>query len=536
MPLNMVICLFLLLSIGQNAFAYQDMFPFVERKTPGHSQFKPLETLAEAVQSRSPIHVLRFLKQSEDANGMIENGSMPLLHYCMQFGDMESAGYLIEYGADIYSKNSHGKTLLELAMGWQSRLKLEYVLDNSERSQWQALLSRQQKLLHRAVNNRNTGFVEILLSHGWDVNEKNKNGETPLMRAVRSENIPMVRVLVKHKADLNVRDSRGNDALRYALGQKQHYVLDELLRAGVNTGGRYTNDNTALMLAISNNNIAAMKLLLRGFGSDVHAVNKEGETALIFAMKRAKFRTAMASYLLKKGADANRYDKNGQSILSMVLTRRCYRCVDLLLKAGADVNDGGKHTVPGLDSVSRPPLYWAVQKHDAFLFEKLMQAGADINKRHPQDQTTPVFAAVQFGNSNLEMFHLLIKNGAKINVKNKDYWTPLLNASSHADIDVLEAVIKAGANVNQGNWHGWTPLMAAAQAGDSNKVKLLLKHGAKVNARTKRGWTALSDAKRHGQFDVVKILQQAGGVDPVNVQPKTRKDRGKLKLDIKVLD
>jgi ankyrin repeat protein len=166
----------------------------------------------------------------------------------------------------------------------------------------------------------------------------------------------------------------------------------------------------------------------------------------------------------------------------------------------------------------------------------LLKAGADIHQRHPKENTTVMFVAIRDATADAHMVRLLIKHGAKVNVADKGHWPLFLKACATEDIAVVRALIEAGANVNQGNWHGWTPLMAAGQTGSSEKAELLLKHGAKVNARTRRGWTALSEAKRAGHFDVVSLLTRAGGVDPVNAQPKTRKDRGKLKVDIKVLD
>jgi len=532
-----LILLTAILIATQSSFAYESQPAFFPKLVSQQiSTHQHPENLSDALLFGTPDHVLIMLEGGESANSLMKNGSIPALHYSLFKADLESATYLIKFGADIYKENVHGQTVLEMVTEQQSGVLLDFVLENSQLSRWQKLLSEKQSVLHRAIRSRKKVQVDILLNHGWDVNEKNKHGDTPLMLTVQNNDVGLTKLLIKRNADLYAKNNSGKDALYYSLNAKSMDMLNVLIHAGINVERRYKNKRTPLMIAINNGNLAAVKLLLRGFGSNVHAVNNEGENALVMALKRRKKRVAMMEELLKKGADANSYDENGQSVLSIALSYRCYICVDLLLASGANVNDGGKHRVPGLDSLARPPLYWAIQKQDAYLFNKLIQAGADVNKVHSNDQTTPVFAAVKFGNSNAEMLRLLIKHGAKINIRDKDYWTPLLNASSSADIEVLDVLLKAGADVNQGNWHGWTPLMAAAQAGDSAKVRLLLEHGASVNAQTRRGWTALSDAKRHGQFDVVRILQQAGGLDPANVSPKTRKDRGNLKLEIKVMD
>nr|WP_315101952.1 ankyrin repeat domain-containing protein [uncultured Fretibacterium sp.] len=57
----------------------------------------------------------------------------------------------------------------------------------------------------------------------------------------------------------------------------------------------------------------------------------------------------------------------------------------------------------------------------------------------------------------------LIQDGADVNAKNKDGWTPLMAVAQHSsNPEVLTALIKAGADVNAKDTLGATPLMFAA--------------------------------------------------------------------------
>ena len=55
-----------------------------------------------------------------------------------------------------------------------------------------------------AAKGGHTGCIEVLLEHGADVNQANREGWTPLMAAVRFANRDTTRLLLKHKADARV--------------------------------------------------------------------------------------------------------------------------------------------------------------------------------------------------------------------------------------------------------------------------------------------------------------------------------------------
>ena len=55
-----------------------------------------------------------------------------------------------------------------------------------------------------AAKGGHTSCIEVLLEHGADVNQANREGWTPLMAAVRFANRDTTRLLLKHKADARV--------------------------------------------------------------------------------------------------------------------------------------------------------------------------------------------------------------------------------------------------------------------------------------------------------------------------------------------
>jgi len=58
--------------------------------------------------------------------------------------------------------------------------------------------------------------VEVLLSHGANVNCKGDKGETPLHEAVQRGQRTTVEVLLSHGANVNCKDDKGNTPLHEA--------------------------------------------------------------------------------------------------------------------------------------------------------------------------------------------------------------------------------------------------------------------------------------------------------------------------------
>ena len=74
-------------------------------------------------------------------------------------------------------------------------------------------------------------MIEKLLQAGADANERQPNGETPLMLASRNGNVDAIKVLIDHKADLNAKEKlRGTTALMWA-AEQSHPAAVKLLAA-----------------------------------------------------------------------------------------------------------------------------------------------------------------------------------------------------------------------------------------------------------------------------------------------------------------
>ena len=107
----------------------------------------------------------------------------------------------------------------------------------------------------------------------------------------------------------------------------------------------------------------------------------------------------------------------------------------------------------------------------------------------------------------------LLKQGADVNAKTENGWTPLYCASNWNRIDIAKLLIENGADVNAQNKNGWTPLHEASYWDYVGIAKLLIENGANVNSKNKDGWTPLHWASRWKQIGIAKLLIE-NGVDP----------------------
>jgi ankyrin repeat protein len=104
----------------------------------------------------------------------------------------------------------------------------------------------------------------------------------------------------------------------------------------------------------------------------------------------------------------------------------------------------------------------------------------------------------------------LVKEGAKVNYKKENGYTPLHNASWNGAMKVACFLIENGANINARNYLGETPLFLASYNGHTNVVCFLVEKGANVNFKKNDGWTPLHRAMYWSCIDAAFVLLNNG--------------------------
>jgi ankyrin repeat protein len=142
----------------------------------------------------------------------------------------------------------------------------------------------------------------------------------------------------------------------------------------------------------------------------------------------------------------------------------------------------------------------------------LLKAGAKLNLKDKEGQTPLMFAVWGSNDSTPGIVRALIKAGARVNDVDKTGQSVLMFAAKYASPDILQMLIAARARLDARDKQGQTALMFAIQSSKPQKlenVRFLLKSGANVNFKDNEGISPLQLARKLGQGEIVKLLEEA---------------------------
>ena len=291
-------------------------------------------------------------------------------------------------------------------------------------------------------------MVDLLITHGADLEAKDNSGGTPLHIAARNGFKAIAEILLKNKSDVNARNDQAN------------------------------RRDTPLHLAVNAGHKAMVELLLAN-GTDNNAQNDSGWTPLISAAKDNNME--IAKLLIDKKANVNVVDKEGNSALHSTVRNGQSKFVKLLLQSGADMELKTSKSVGG-DPSGFTSLHVAAAWKRRDLVEMLLAAKANPNPTNAYGET-PLHSAA--GRGSVEIAEVLIKNGAVVDAQRDNGWTPLIYSILNSDKAAAELLLVNKADPNIQTKSGDTPLGCAKQLKSPAReefIDLLLKYGANENA------------------------------------------------------
>ena len=370
-------------------------------------------------------------------------------------------------------------------------------------------LSANKKKIH--------AILSLLIKSGADVNERDKEGKTPLYKVHDPKS---AQLFIEGGANVKVRDKEGNTLLHVV---KTEGVAKLLLDSGAKINVKNNFDVEPLFTLLS--------LLTRGWiksnvitflikrGADIKVRDKSGNTLL-----HASGRPEVTKLLIEKGLNVNAKNKAGVTPLLYLAPRLIYytrpKTLKLLIESGADVNIKNQYGENLLHIVSYPEIIELLVK------EKKM----DINSKGHLGNSV-LHSAITRGRD-LKFIQFLIELGADIHHVNTYGYTPLHFVTSY-HLDIAKFLIDKGLDVNAKTKSGETLLhtVFAHAWGHKNYIKFLVKKGANINARDNAGETPIYRAlqSRVNLENLQFLVEQGVKLDVLNNKGERPCDKAKDK-------
>ncbi|CAM9677623.1 unnamed protein product [Ectocarpus fasciculatus] len=286
--------------------------------------------------------VEKLLEAGADGNaGWRGCDGKTLLHAAAEGGNVQVITRLSTAGAggDINAKSlAYGHTPLDLAViGGKEAAAKALIMAGADVN---VLDTANDGPLHLAIKGGHVGMAEDLLLGGANPVQAGSNGGFPIHLAACYGLDEVVLALVQKGVDLNCRNRKRDTPLRVAVGENKVATMKVLL-----AGGADPNSQSMLHFAAQENKAAAIPALLEA-GADIEGRSLRETTPLLFA---AMFGSCAAMLtLLQLGANINSKTQTGNTPLYWACFGGHHDSVELLLRWGADetaVNSHGETVV-----------------------------------------------------------------------------------------------------------------------------------------------------------------------------------------------
>ena len=230
---------------------------------------------------------------------------MDALKEALKLGDLDKVAAFIAAGADIHYKDENGyDALIHAACGGASG----------------------------QADSRLLEMLTLLIDNGVSLRGMSSYGESALRILSRVGRFDAVHLLLQ--AGANPDDIPMPPLVRAAAFGTLADV-ERLVREGSDLEARDHQDRTAWLVAIQTGDIAKAPFL-RDCGADTGAVGRCAKPPLFYVIENGYL--PMLRWLLEIGLDPNQTNEFGRTALALAAQYDSLEAVDLLLTAGADVN------------------------------------------------------------------------------------------------------------------------------------------------------------------------------------------------------
>jgi ankyrin repeat protein len=415
-----------------------------------------------AINAEAPNETIKYLlaQKGNSVNKLTHDGRI-YLHWAASRGNIELVDYLINKGANVSLKDSHGTSPITFAA---------------------------------SAGQADPKLYDLFIAKGVNLKtELNNNGANVLLLGIAGDkDFKLTDYLIAKGFDLNSKDAQGNNAFAYAARTGNIELLKSLIKKGVAV------DPNAMVMAAegSRRNSAPIEVYqyLETLKLNPAAVTKDGRNAL-HSLVRKPNQKEIIQYFLQAGVDVNKADLEGNTVLmNAAASNRDTAVIALLLPKVKNINQAnGK----GLTA-----LTMAVAGNATDVVRYLIAKGADVKVADANGNNLGYYLIQSYASQVAADFDakavLLREKGLDLTAPQKDGSTLYHLAIVKADENLLNKLGKLGIDINAKNKEGLTVLHRAAMvAKDDVLLKYLLANGAKKDTKTSFDETAFDLAKEN---------------------------------------
>lgn len=263
-----------------------------------------------AVRSNENVDVVKLLVESgADIQAVTEDGKT-LCHLAV-INSISMTKYVLSLGLDINSMDIEGLSPLHYVVGYNENTEIVSLLIQSGADIHMTTMNGINLLHSAAMNNASSvAMVKYVLDLGFDINDKDNNGWTPLCYASRySENVEIIKLLLESGADVKTVAIDGKSLLHLVAFNSELSVVRYVLGLGFDINDKDKNDWTPLHYAAKfNPNVEVLKFFIE-LGANIKAVSTDGLTLLHVVATNSS--VSVVNYILSFDFDINGIDALG---------------------------------------------------------------------------------------------------------------------------------------------------------------------------------------------------------------------------------
>lgn len=249
-------------------------------------------------------HNLAMLRQKRNHDGQTA------LHVAAERGHKTIVLLLLLRGFDIEVKDFRSETPLSLACNGKHKQTVRLILSKCKKPD--------EKVLMRAVQNKDIELLQMLIEYNYDINVVNRDYGAPLLIAIQHRMHEVIGFLLSNGADTEIQQN-GHRPIHLAAAKGDVESLQMLMQSGANICATTEKKNeTIIHIAAEKEQLYFIATVLQTAQGSclIDKKNSDGETALHLASKVGS--SDLISLLLRHGFSSKLPNRNGQIPVTLV--------------------------------------------------------------------------------------------------------------------------------------------------------------------------------------------------------------------------